>query len=426
MAGASAPSVVERSDLGAVWSGQPVNFALVTHQRRQFVAFYDAERYLTVAARELGSALWTRAKLDTVLGWDSHNHVAMAVDSSGRIHVSGNMHGVPLIYFRTTRPLDVTSFTRVASMVGRDEARCTYPEFFHGPAAKLCFSYRDGESGNGNHVFNDYDAASQTWARLHAGPLTDGRGAQNAYPVGPVRGPDDWFHLVWVWRDSPDAASNHDLCYARSRDLVSWHGGDGRVLKLPLTLEGSDVVDPVPAGAGLINNNTKLGFDAQGRPIVSYQKHDERGYTQICNARLENGQWVRYVSTDFTYRWVFGGVGTLVFELEFEAVRVLDDGSLVQDFYHAKYGGRGTLCLNPTTLRAERIVPALLPHPAELDAPESSGTGMIVRWTKDSGQSPDATIRYMLRWETLAANRDQPRDHAAPSSNLAVYGFRLG
>ncbi len=41
-------------------------------------------------------------------------------------------------------------------------------------------------------------------------------------PQGPVRGPDGLFHVVWVWRDTPDRATNHHLSYARSRDLQRW------------------------------------------------------------------------------------------------------------------------------------------------------------------------------------------------------------
>jgi hypothetical protein len=44
-----------RVDVAPVWAGHPVGFDLLTHGDRQFVAFYDAERNMTVAARTLGS-----------------------------------------------------------------------------------------------------------------------------------------------------------------------------------------------------------------------------------------------------------------------------------------------------------------------------------------------------------------------------------
>ena len=85
-------------------SGRPIRSAsrLLTHGKQQLVAFYDQERRMTIASRRLDEDHWQLARLPSTLGWDSHNFVTMAVDSAGQIHVCGNMHCVPLIYFRTT------------------------------------------------------------------------------------------------------------------------------------------------------------------------------------------------------------------------------------------------------------------------------------------------------------------------------------
>src|SRR5206468_322385 len=119
--------------------------------------------------------------LPMTTGWDSHNSLTMAVDDDGYLHLSGNMHCVPLIYFRTAQPYDIGTFERVSSMVGRDEQRCTYPVFLRGPGNALLFTYRTGSSGNGNQIYNVYDHAARTWRRLLDEPLTDGEGERNAY-----------------------------------------------------------------------------------------------------------------------------------------------------------------------------------------------------------------------------------------------------
>jgi hypothetical protein len=117
--------------LGVVWAGHPVRFDLLTHGDRQFVAYYDDERKMTVAMRDLDEDTWTiahpqgvwlekRGRLSSEIAWDSHNSLIMAIDDDGYIHLSGNMHVDPLIYFRTTKPLDVTSFERVDRMVGEE------------------------------------------------------------------------------------------------------------------------------------------------------------------------------------------------------------------------------------------------------------------------------------------------------------------
>jgi hypothetical protein len=308
-------------------------------------------------------------------------------------------------------------------MTGMNEQSCTYPLFFRGPSGELVFNYRDGESGNGNHIFNTYDAASRTWRRLINSPLTDGQGQRNAYPVGPIPGPDGWWHLVWVWRDTADAATNHDLSYARSRDLVRWESGAGQALALPITLATSDIVDPVPSGGGMINNNTKVGFDAQNRPIVAYHKFDAAGNTQLYNARLESGRWVVYRTSSWNYRWAFGGTGTLVFEIEVEPVKVDASGMLTQRWYHARNGGWGAFRLDPATLAATATLGRSLPYPVELERVESTTAGMVVRWATDQGQGPDPGILYMLRWETLESNRDMPRSPIPPPTRLRLYGL---
>lgn len=424
--GTPAGEIVEVVDIAEVWSGHPVEFSLYTRGDRQFVAYYDAERRMTVAARTLGETTWQVQTLPSTLGWDSHNYVTLALDESGHVHVAGNMHDVPLIYFRTTTALDVESLSQVASMVGENETSATYPEFFTGPEGNLIFAYRDGGSGNGNHIFNGYDAEARAWSRLLDTPLTDGQGQYNAYPVGPIQGPDGYWHLVWVWRDTPDASTNHDLSYARTVDLVNWESAAREPVNLPITLATGDIVDAVPAGGGMINNNTKVGFDARNRPIVAYHKYDAQGNTQLYNARFEDGVWVSHRTSNWDYRWDFGGGGTLVFEIEVEPVVAGDDGTLTQRYYHAEYGGYGAFRLNPETLEAEAEIEPPLPYPRELDTPESSTADMVTRWQEDDGASPDPGIVYLLRWETLPSNRDEPRPTIPPPTQLRVYGFSTG
>lgn len=423
--GGGANAIQEMVDVTDVWSGHPVAFALLTRGDQQFAAFYDADRRMTVAQRTLGSTSWRLTRLDSTLNWDSHNYVTMAIDSQGFLHVSGNMHNVPLIYFRGTRALDASSLARVPSMVGSNEQSVTYPEFFQGPDGGLVFIYRDGGSGNGNHIFNTYDVAQKTWRRLLGTPLFDGQGQRSAYPVGPIQGPDGTYHLVWVWRDTPDAATNHDLSYAKSRNLVDWQAASGRALTLPITLAGSDIADPVPAMGGMINNNTKVGFDSQNRPVIAYHKYDSAGNTQLYNARFEAGRWERYQTSNWTTRWSFGGQGTLVFEIEVAGVKVQPDGALTQDWYHARNGGWNAFRLDETSLRATATIQQPLPYPRNLDTPQSTTAGMVVRWAKDggAGAQPPAGVHHMLRWETLESNRDMPRSPIPPPTRLRLYTF---
>jgi len=412
-------------DIAPVWPGHPVGFHLLTHGDRQYVAFYDADRRMTVGVRTLAADRFQLVRLPEKVGWDSHNYVRMAVDDDGYIHLSGNMHCAPLKYFRTARPHDITAFERIDRMVGAEEKRATYPRFFRGPANELIFTYRDGGSGNGNQIYNVYDHQKQAWSRMLDTPLTDGQGRMNAYLHGPVRGPDEYFHLCWVWRDTPDCATNHDPSYARSKDLRHWETAAGNPVRLPMTAETPGlIVDPVPAGGGVINGNVVLGFDSQKRVIVSYHKFDAGGKTQPYNARLEGGRWHVYRAADWDYRWDFRGRGSIVSEIRIGGVRRLPGGRLVQSYRHVKHGS-GLFLVDEATLRHTGRAPRGPSRPGELGKAESASAGTEARWAGDSGSGvPDGT-RYALRWETLGRNRDRPRKPPLPEPGmLRLYEFR--
>jgi hypothetical protein len=377
---------------------------------------------MTVAARALGSKTWRTRVLPSKVGWDSHNYITMAVDKRGDLHLSGNMHCHPLLYFRTRKPHDLDSLEKMPGMVGSNEKRCTYPKFMEGPQGKLIFHYRDGSSGSGNEIYNVYDSGSRKWRRLLDKPLTDGKGRMNAYASGPLRGPDGTFHLCWVWRDTPDCATNHDVSYARSRDLVRWQTAAGRSVPLPLTIETQGlIVDPVPVGKGLINMGVSLGFDTKKRPIVTYHKYDKEGNSQIFNTRWEGGSWKIHQASDWKYRWEFGGGGSVPCEVRASSVNILPDGSLWQSYGHKKFGS-GTWRLDPRTLKpvGKANPPRLIPK--GVGRLESRFPGMQVRWAHDLGGGSEPNVRYVLRWETLGVNRDRPRKGPLPEpSMLRVY-----
>lgn len=415
--------VEQRMDIAPVWAGHPVGFCLLTAGGRQFAAFYDAERQMTVAQRDLGAEAWTLHRLPERIGWDSHNYVTMTADDEGYLHLAGNMHAVPLIYFRSREPFDAGAFERFEQMVGENEARCTYPEFFRGPANELIFTYRDGSSGNGNQIYNVWDAATRTWHRLLDQPLCWGEGERNAYLDGPHKGPDGFYHLVWVWRESPDCATNHDPSYARSRDLRTWTRSDGTPYELPITLAGGEVVDPVPVGGGVINGNVHFGWDAAQRPIVSYLKYDAAGNTQAYCARLEEGAWRIVQVSDWSYRWAFSGGGSIPFEVRVGAVRPEPDGSLSLNYSHIREGG-GIWRLDAETLRPIGRIERRDPTPSEVRELEAEFEGAGVRIAGDRGSSGELGVRYLLKWETLGPNRDRPRETAPPPSMLRLYKLR--
>ncbi len=393
------PPAPQLAEIERVWSGHAVNFAIAVSEKTLYAAYYDAQRKLTVVSRRKAGTKWRQQKLEVVTGWDSHNYVTMALDAAGHLHVTGNMHNDPLVYFRTRRAGDITSLERVPVLVDANlEQRMTYPVFIR-RGDRLVLKYRDGGSGNGNEIYDEYDAASRRWRALLTTPMVDGEGQRNAYFVGPRLGPDGLFHLAWVWRETPDAETNHDLSYARSRDLVNWERSDGTPLKLPITLKSSEIVDPVPVEAGMINNNTVVGFDALGRAMITYHKFDAQGFTQVHVARREATGWtISQISDWRDFRWNFRGRGSLHSRLIVSGAEPAGDGYLrvpvIRD------GRPSDLLIDARTL--ERIA----------DRPADTLTEMLrLQVTVPSGMQlnvvEDASgSGYALAWATRPPQRD--------------------
>lgn len=422
-----ASHVAQRIPVDSVWAGHPVGFALLTDAagNRQFASYYDADRNMVVASRSLDSETWTRQILPTKVVWDSHNYIVMALDRDGQLHVAGNMHCSPLIYFRTKIPGDITTLCGIARMTGNREQRMTYPQFIQDTDGSLFFTYRDGDSGNGINIYNRYDEKTAAWSPLLDRPLFDGQrpadvpqpshdddDRMNAYPDGPVRGPDGFWHMAWVWRDTPAAETNHDLSYARSRDLVHWETVDGSPIVLPISLQTpAAIIDAIPAMGGIINGSGKLGFDDKGRVVVSYHKFDDNGATQLYLARAESGRWRIHRVTQWSYRWYPKGEGSIPFDVFHSGVRY-DPSIGLYIFIHNARHGRGTWKLNPSTLALwEKLSDENAPDylPPELTKGLRSGFGL--RTASDRGGRLPG-LRYLLRWETQPINRD--RAHRGP------------
>ena len=418
--------------IAKVWAGHPVGFALMTEGQRQYVAFYDENRHMVLGQRELsGDAfeLHTMPLFDreegkgtsTILNWDSHNSVTFAKDKEGYIHVSGNMHVHPLTYFRSKRPNDISEMVQIRNMVGTEEDRCTYPKFMKDREGNLIFHYRDGGSGSGNEIYNIYDTKTETWKRLLDTPLTDGKGEMNAYASQPELYEDDWYHMYWVWRDTPDCETNHDLSYMKSPDLVNWYDVHGKPISLPATIDQTSlIVDPIPVKGGIINLAAKLCLDPDHNPLMAYHKYDGEGNLQFYVARYQDGEWEYKQVTDWDYRWEFSGRGSINSEVRVGEFKRREDGTYELGYDHVKYG-QGTILLdedlNPI---GEVIKPESYISTLEV---EGDFPGLEIRSSRDLGSAPNAS-NYLLKWETLPRNRDRPRPEPWPGPSQ-LYLFEL-
>jgi hypothetical protein len=264
--------------------------SIVTHNGIQYIAFYDENEYLTLGKRELGNTQWT-FYLSQYKGncKDAHNVISIMVDGEGFLHVAFNHHGSSLNYCRSLRPGSLILGNKEI-MVGRDETEVTYPEFYRLTNGDLIFVYRSGGSGRGNLIMNRYEAKTKTWQRVQD-VLIDGENERNAYWQLYVDNVNT-IHLSWVWRETPDVATNHDLCYARSRDGgATWEKSDGEKYRLPITAENAEYVWHIPQDSELINQ-TGMCADKNGNPyIATYWRDRESAVPQYRLVWFDGETW---------------------------------------------------------------------------------------------------------------------------------------
>lgn len=328
------------------WARNQVNTVIfrrnsvTTHGLSQYVAFYDSDSRVVLAKRRLGAADWqinrTQYRGNAA---DAHNSISIAVDGDGFLHIAWNHHNSPLQYCRSVRPgsLELEPMTE---MLGSSEDRVTYPEFHSLPNGGLLFLYRDGVSGGGNLVLNRYDLKNKRWTRVQD-KLIDGEGERNAYPqmAVDVKGT---VHLSWVWRESHDVATNHDMCYARSADGgQTWQKSSGAQYQMPITARTAEYAWRIQPGSELINQ-TSMSADALGRPyIATYFRPPGELVPQYHIIYLDGERWRSSQVTHRTTPFSLSGQGTRRIPISRPQILVRSAGTRVEGFMVFRDSERG-------------------------------------------------------------------------------------
>lgn len=405
------PQITE-SVVGECCADFTVDYCLLV-QDKFYVAYYDHQHCLTVASRAPQEENWQIShpqgewlpdvqRFMHQTEYDSHNYLTLAIDRHGYLHLSGNMHKDKLVYFRSVIPGDIHQLMQ-QPMTGQRENRTTYPLFFTDAQGELLFRYRDGESGNGDDIYNRWDVNTQCWQRLLEQPLLSGEGLRNAYAHLPVAGPDGLWHMIWMWRDTPHCETNHSLSYACSHDLLHWTRHDGQPLTLPITLEHGDIIDAAAPGEGLINMSQNVGFDSQGRVVVTWHRYDTAGHSQAWIARPDGDRWQVRQLSQWHFRWDFSGMGSIPADVILSAAHVVA-GEMRVTFQLAD-GTCGQWRIDEDDLRViateDRPVtalPAACYRPRQELHPQAS-----VQLVPELYRQPPA---HFLHWEALPIQRD--------------------
>ena len=302
-----------QTDIGLGWNNNSVNTvkfrknAITTHLEYQFTAYYDENSYLILAKRKGNTSDWEKVKTPYKGNTkDAHNDISIALDGAGFLHVSWDHHDTKLRYAKSIKPMSL-ELGEEQPMTGQEENKVTYPQFYNLPNGNLLFFYRSGTSGRGNMVINSYDLKSGNWSQLQRN-LLDGEDKRSAYWQSSID-QQGVIHLSWVWRESWDVSTNHDMCYARSKDGgMTWEKSTGEKYKLPITVSTAEIAWKIPQKSSLINQ-TSMATDENGNPyIATYWCENKIPQYQIIY--LRNGNWKK-ISTQFRKTpFYLGGGGT--------------------------------------------------------------------------------------------------------------------
>ncbi|MDR3328647.1 MAG: BNR repeat-containing protein [Prevotellaceae bacterium] len=334
-------------EVGAGYSRTSVNTAvfrnnaLVTHRDTQFVAFYDADRYIVLGKRKQGSSQWQLQRTQYQGNCaDAHNIISLMVDGAGYLHLAFDHHGHPLRYCRSLAPGSLALGDK-EPMTGDNEADVTYPEFYRLADGDLLFAYRSGISGRGNLVMNRYAVRTRQWERLHS-VLIDGEGARNAYwqLCTDARGA---IHLSWVWRETPDVATNHDLCYARSTDGgKTWESSKGERYHLPITAANAEYACRIPQRSELINQ-TSMSADAAGHPyIATYWRTADSQIPQYRLVWHDGTAWQQQQVSQRSTPFSLSGAGTKMIPIARPRLVIKQEGGVGKAFYIFRDVERGS------------------------------------------------------------------------------------
>jgi len=64
-------------------------------------------------------------------------------------------------------------------------------------------------------------------------------------------------HISWVWRETGDVATNHDIGYAKSTDRGrTWQKTNGDIYELPITAGNAEYAARIPQRSELINTTS--------------------------------------------------------------------------------------------------------------------------------------------------------------------------
>jgi ribosomal protein L24E len=244
---------------------------------------------------------------------DSHEKVSMGISPDGVIHLAFDHH-MSTLHYRTSK-LPVAKnpaahawssdlFGPVLDNLGGPVLDfVTYPSFYTDGTNFALYLRMGGGSGSAYSHFFTYEGGkwsvnTEAASKFIQRDWSGGDKTVNAYPHGLVI-QNGRRHLTWCWRDTPDAKTCHDLCYAYSDDHgKTWLNNDGQAMGVTgISFISADspgvAVWRIPPGTKYVNGGS-MTVDDEGRVHVLMRSED--GSPVYFKRDPATGKWTRQKS----------------------------------------------------------------------------------------------------------------------------------
>ena len=252
---------------------------------------------------------------------DDHEWIAMIIDNDGFMHIMCNCHRTPLVYlYGSVNDIDDIA---VSDKLAWDEA--TYPDFIKN-GNNLYAIFRDKASNGGRWKVYSYDYSDGTYSATTEEWVCDGTDNGSATQTDSTACPywqqwtmdreNGWYYNAFCWRSTTDVTSNHDICFIKTQDFITFYNYKGEELSLPITLlnKNACLIKCVSKNMHLFNQQGIKAAVVNGNPVVFYAMDDSDNNTNVFMMSFEDGKRVERKITHY--------IGNFYMTLHISSVRV--------------------------------------------------------------------------------------------------------
>lgn len=265
-----------------------------------YIALIGDDTYLRILQKRVGED-WETYSFNGALvnpfgttSRDAHMHYSIAVSSSGKIVVSGNMHNSPCKAVISVNANDISEWQAIDYSGG--QLQISYPTFLLDKEDNLYAFWRNGGSSNGRYFYSKFNPITELFENVTS-LISDS--VFGVYVNKIAVTDDNEIMIAFGYRNEAGSAeTNSGIWFIKSDDGVNWGSMSGTPITLPASSLNSELVYQVAEGDGMVNQNSCC-VDNKGIFHLVYWLRDQNNKTQIIHSWYSKGVWSTERLTQF-------------------------------------------------------------------------------------------------------------------------------